>query len=139
MSFIFNIFSSNPATPSEKENAAALKVIIKDHKSALKAEYKQHETEYKQAVKEADAEYKRSKQEAKDKLYRNTMEAVSREIDIITATDEYVNSDKKTKTKIDDFKSWINTETEKHLGESDGELEVFEGTLDEKTSQAPAA
>ncbi|KAF9184511.1 hypothetical protein BGZ51_003320 [Haplosporangium sp. Z 767] len=139
MSFIFNIFSSNPATPSEKENAAALKVIIKSHKSALKAEYKQYEIEYKQAVKEAEAEYERSKQEAKDKLYRSTLEAINREINVITATDEYANSDKKTKTKIDNFKSWMNTEAEKHLGERDGELEVFEGALDEKGSQAPAA
>ncbi|KAG0354355.1 hypothetical protein BC939DRAFT_443230 [Gamsiella multidivaricata] len=126
MSFIFNIFSDNSVTPSEKENAAALKAIIKDHKTALKAENKRFEAEYKQAVKDAEVEYKRAKQEAKDDLIRKTLDAVKREVDIITATDEFANSDAKTKGKIEGFRSWMNSAEERHFGEKDEDLEVFE-------------
>ncbi|KAF9276138.1 hypothetical protein BGZ88_001923, partial [Linnemannia elongata] len=55
MSFIYNYFACDNSTPSEKENAAALKALIKTHKTALKSEIKQYDTDCKQAVKEAEA------------------------------------------------------------------------------------
>ncbi|KAF8929409.1 hypothetical protein BGZ58_008953 [Dissophora ornata] len=138
MSFIFNIFSSNSTTASEKENAAALKAIIKDHKSALKAESQRYEAEYKQALKDAEAEYKQAKQQAKDNLHRNLLSAVKREVDSITATEAFVNSDAKTKSKIENFKAWVDSSAEKHLDEEDEELEIVEVNVDEKKIQSLA-
>ncbi|KAG0312400.1 hypothetical protein BGZ97_011215 [Linnemannia gamsii] len=107
MSFIYNYFSCDNSTPSEKENAAALKTIIETHKSALKFEIKQYETNCKQVIKEAEDDYKRVKKQAEEDMYRKTLEAVKREVDIITTTDEYANSDAKTKAKIAQFQSWV--------------------------------
>ncbi|KAG0281694.1 hypothetical protein BGZ96_001052 [Linnemannia gamsii] len=107
MSFIYNYFTCDNSTPFEKENAAALKTIIKTHKTALKTEIEQYETECKQTIREAEAEYKRVKKQAEEDMYRKTFDAVKREVDIITTTDEYANSDAKTKAKITQFQSWI--------------------------------
>jgi hypothetical protein len=134
MSFIYNYFAGDNSTPAEKENATALKAIIKDHKTVLKVEYKRFEIEYKQAVKEAEAEYKRAKEQAKGELFRKTMDMVKREIDVITATDEYANSDAKTKSKIDNFKSWMSSAEAKHFGEKEEDLAVFDIANDTKNT-----
>ncbi|KAF9147485.1 hypothetical protein BG015_010879, partial [Linnemannia schmuckeri] len=100
MSFIYSYFTCDNSTPSEKENAAALKAIIKSHKTALKSEFKQYEIDCKQTVKEAEAEYKRVKKQAEETMVRQTLDAVNREIEVILATDEYKGSDEKTKAKL---------------------------------------
>ncbi|KAF9913033.1 hypothetical protein EC991_005901 [Linnemannia zychae] len=107
MSFIYNYFACDNSTPSEKENAAALKAIIKDHKSALKSEFKQYDVECKQTIKDAEAEYKRIKKEAEETMFKKTLDAVNREIEVILSTDEYKGSDEKTKAKIVQFQSWV--------------------------------
>ncbi|KAF8937693.1 hypothetical protein BGZ47_008911 [Haplosporangium gracile] len=107
MSFIYHYFTCDNSTPSEKENAAALKVIIKSHKTALKSEIKQYETDYKQTVKEAEAECKRVKKQAEETMARQTLDAVNREIEVILITDEYKGSDEKTKAKLVQFQSWV--------------------------------
>ncbi|KAG0305314.1 hypothetical protein BGZ98_004319 [Dissophora globulifera] len=140
---MFSYFSSNSATPAEKENAAALKAIIKDHKSALKVELKQYEAEYKIALKVADAEYKRAKEQAKVDVIRKTLLVVTREVDTISATQEYANSDAKTKGKIQKFRAWMDNVTEKHLeGEVESDFleaeEVEEVYVDEKKVQSLA-
>ncbi|KAF9079570.1 hypothetical protein BGX29_005362, partial [Mortierella sp. GBA35] len=117
MSFIYNYFVGDNSTPSEKENAAALKSLINDHKATLKTEIKQYETDYKQTLKDAEAEYKRAKKQAAETMYRSSIDAVKREIDIITATDEYANSDAKTKAKIAQFQTWMGCAAHKCFGE----------------------
>ncbi|KAF9959830.1 hypothetical protein BGZ65_000017 [Modicella reniformis] len=112
MSFIYNYFFNDNFTPAERENAAALKAMINDHKSTLKTEYKQYESEYKQTVKDAEATYKRAKEQAKQDMERKTLDAVKREVDIILTTDEFSNSDAKTKAKVEGFVSWMNGEFE---------------------------
>jgi hypothetical protein len=107
MTFIHNYFSDDSTSLSERENAALLKALVKDHKAALKVEHKQYELDYKQALKDAEIEYKRAKRQAEDDMYRKTLEAVKREVDIITTTDEYANSDAKTKVKIAQFQNWM--------------------------------
>ncbi|KAK5822901.1 hypothetical protein F5H01DRAFT_336799 [Linnemannia elongata] len=107
MSFIYNYFACDNSTPFEKENAAALKALIKTHKTALKSEIKQYDTDCKQAVKEAEAEYKRVKKQAEETMFRQTLDAVNREIEVILETDEYKGSDEKTKAKIAQFQSWV--------------------------------
>ncbi|KAI8601238.1 hypothetical protein EDD21DRAFT_353854 [Dissophora ornata] len=115
MSFIYNLFASDNSTPAEKENAAALKVMIKDHMTALTSEYKQHEIEYKQALEIAESEYKRAKEQAKMDVIHKTLDAVKREVDIITTTDEFANSDAKTKAKIEGCRAWISSASELHF------------------------
>lgn len=107
MTFIHNYFSGDSTALSERENTALLKALVKDHKAALKVEYKQYELDYKQALKAAEAEYKRAKKQAEEDMYRKTLEAVKREVDIITTTDEYANSDEKTRIKIAQFQNWM--------------------------------
>jgi len=107
MSFIYNYFSSDATTPSEKENAAALKAIVNDHKAVLKTEFKQYESEYRHTFKDAEAEYERVRKQAEETMHRNMMDAVKREMDIILATDEYASSDAKTKAKIAQFQTWV--------------------------------
>ncbi|KAK5822902.1 hypothetical protein F5H01DRAFT_336803 [Linnemannia elongata] len=107
MSFFYNYFACDKSTPSEKENAAALKALIKTHKSALKTEIKQYDTDCKQTIKEAEAEYKRVKKQAEETMFRQTLDAVNREIEVILETDEYKGSDEKTKAKIAQFQSWV--------------------------------
>ncbi|KAF9130372.1 hypothetical protein BGX30_013550 [Mortierella sp. GBA39] len=107
MTFIRNHFSGDTTTLSERENTNLLKALVKDHKATLKVEYKQYELDYKQALKDAEAEYKRAKKQAEEDMYRKMLEAVKREVDIITATDEYANSDAKTKVKIAQFQNWM--------------------------------
>ncbi|KAG9070318.1 hypothetical protein KI688_009655 [Linnemannia hyalina] len=116
MSFIYNYFACDNLTPSEKENAAALKAIIKTNKTALKSEIKQYDTDCKQTVKEAEAEYKRVKKQAEETMYRQTLDAVNREIEVIMATDEYKGSDEKTKAKMVQFQSWVGCAGYKCLG-----------------------
>ncbi|KAH7036935.1 hypothetical protein BKA57DRAFT_496631 [Linnemannia elongata] len=107
MSFIYNYFACDNSTPSEKENAAALKALIKSHKTALKTEIKQYDTDCKQTIKEAEAGYKRVKKQAEETMFRQTLDAVNREIEVILETDEYKGSDEKTKAKIAQFQSWV--------------------------------
>ncbi|KAF9141588.1 hypothetical protein BGX30_004505 [Mortierella sp. GBA39] len=107
MSFIYNYFACDNSTPSEKENAAALKAIIKTNKTALKSEIKQYDTDCKQVVKEAEAEYKRVKKQAEETMFRQTLDAINREIEVIMETDEYKGSDEKTMAKIAQFQSWV--------------------------------
>ncbi|KAF9116050.1 hypothetical protein BGX27_005079 [Mortierella sp. AM989] len=107
MSFIYHYFYNENSTSAEKENAATLKTIIKEHKTILKAESQQYEHEYKQALKNAEEEYKRAKQQAKENMHRSLLDAVKREMDAIMATEEFANSDAKTKTKIEGFKTWM--------------------------------
>ncbi|KAF9913032.1 hypothetical protein EC991_005900 [Linnemannia zychae] len=107
MAFIHAHFSNDNTYLSERENAAALKSLVKDHKAALKIEYKQYESDYKQALKDAEIEYKRAKIQAEEDMYRKTIDAARREIEIISTTDEYANSDEKTKAKIAQFQSWM--------------------------------
>ncbi|KAG0312397.1 hypothetical protein BGZ97_011212 [Linnemannia gamsii] len=116
MSFIYNYFTCDNSTPSEKENAAALKAIIKSHKSALKSEIKQYDTDCKQTVKEAEAEYRRIKKQAEEAMFRQTLDAINREIETIMATDEYKGSDEKTKAKFVQFQSWVGCGGHKYLG-----------------------
>ncbi|KAF9147486.1 hypothetical protein BG015_010880 [Linnemannia schmuckeri] len=125
MTFIHNYFSSDSTALSERENTALLKALVKDHKAALKVEYKQYELEYKQALKDAEVEYKRAKKQAEEDMYRKTLEAVKREVDIIATTDEYANSDAKTKAKIAQFQNWMgNAAAHRALEvESEGEEE----------------
>ncbi|KAF9941955.1 hypothetical protein BGZ67_003526 [Mortierella alpina] len=125
MSFIYNFFAGDNSTPAEKENAAALKDMINNHKAALKIEYKQYEADYKLAVKAAEDTYKRAKDLAKEDLLRNTLGAVRREVDVITSTDEFANSDAKTRSKVEEFRSWVDGAALKHLGDD---------TLSEKTT-----
>jgi len=109
MSFIFSYFSSNSAaTESEKENAAALKVMFKERKDFLKTESKKYEVEYKQTLQEADLEYKRAKDQAKEELQRKILTTVNTEFDTIMATDQYANADAKTKSKLEGVRSWMN-------------------------------
>ncbi|KAG0354356.1 hypothetical protein BC939DRAFT_526645 [Gamsiella multidivaricata] len=117
MSFIYSYFAGDNSTSAEKENAAALRAMVKDHKTALKAEVKLYEAEYKQTLDKADEEYKRVKVQAKAEMFRKTMDALKREVDIITATDEFANSDTKTKGKIEGFRSWMSSAEEKHCGD----------------------
>ncbi|KAG9324937.1 hypothetical protein KVV02_005176 [Mortierella alpina] len=117
MSFIYNFFAGDNSTPAEKENAAALKDMINNHKAALKIEYKQYEADYKQAVKAAEDAYKSAKDLAKEDLLRNTLGAVRREVDVITSTDEFANSDAKTRSKVEEFRSWVDSAALKHLGD----------------------
>ncbi|KAF9989546.1 hypothetical protein BGZ75_006093, partial [Mortierella antarctica] len=117
MSFIYNFFAGDNSTPAEKENAAALKDMINNHKAALKIEYKQYEADYKLAVKAAEDAYKRAKDLAKEDLLRNTLGAVRREVDVITSTDEFANSDAKTRSKVEEFRSWVDGAALKHLGD----------------------
>ncbi|KAG0244692.1 hypothetical protein B0O80DRAFT_462148 [Mortierella sp. GBAus27b] len=112
MSFIYNYFFNDNSTPAERENAAALKTMINERKSTLKTEYKQYESEYKQTVNEAEETYKRAKEQAKEDLQHKTLSALQREIDIILKTDEFANSDAKTKAKIEGFVSCMNNKFE---------------------------
>ena len=107
MSFIYNYFTCNNSTPAEKENATALKALIKTHKTALKSEIKQYDINCKHTIKEAEAEYKRVKKQAEETMFRQTLDAVNREIEVILATDEYKGSDENTKAKITQFQSWV--------------------------------
>ncbi|KAF9358781.1 hypothetical protein BGX26_000924 [Mortierella sp. AD094] len=116
MSFIYNYFTNGNATSAELENTAALKAIIKDHKTVLKAECQQYEVEYKQALKDAEAEYKRAKQQAKENMYRNMLDAVKREVDEITDTEAFANSEAKTKAKIEGFKTWMSIAPISNIG-----------------------
>ncbi|KAF9960592.1 hypothetical protein BGZ72_006492 [Mortierella alpina] len=116
MSFIYNFFAGDNSTPEEKENAAALKDMINNHKAALKVEYKQFEADYKQTLQAAEDDYKRAKDHAKEDLLRNTLGAVRREIDLITSTDEFAKSDAKTRSKVEEFRSWVDCAVLKHLG-----------------------
>ncbi|KAF9118927.1 hypothetical protein BGW39_000742 [Mortierella sp. 14UC] len=121
MTFIHIHFSGDSACLSEKENAAALKSLVKDHKAALKVECKQYESDYKQALKDAEIEYKRVKKQAEDDMYRKTIDAVKREVEIIATTDEYANSDAKTKAKIIQFQSWMGNAAAHRAAFVDGE------------------
>ncbi|KAG0281691.1 hypothetical protein BGZ96_001049, partial [Linnemannia gamsii] len=99
-----------------KENATALKAIIKSHKTSLKSEIKQYENDCKQTVKEAEDEYKRVKKLAEEAMLRQTLNAVNREIEVIMTTDEYKGSDEKTKAKFAQFQSWVGCAGHKCLG-----------------------
>ena len=107
MSFIYNLFATDNSTPVEKENGAALKAMIKDRKTTLKSECKQYEIEYKQALEIAESEYKRAKEQAKIDMLHKALDAVKREVDIITTTEEFANSDAKTKAKIEGCRTWM--------------------------------
>ncbi|KAG0374974.1 hypothetical protein BGX24_009687 [Mortierella sp. AD032] len=149
MSFIYNYFSCDVSTPSEKANAAALKEILKSHKIALKSEMKQYDLDCKQAIKDAEAEYKRIKKEAEETMFRNTLDAVNREIEIILSTDEYQGSDEKTKAKIAQFQSWVGCAVQWSTGcfahkekeEEKNQKEMEEGggvSGDQKEQQPPS-
>ncbi|KAG0200867.1 hypothetical protein BGX28_006178 [Mortierella sp. GBA30] len=115
MSFIYNFFAGNNSSATEKENAAALKDMINNHKAALKVEYKQYEADYKQAVKDAEEEYKHAKEQAKERLLLDTLNAVRREVDVITSSDEFANSDAKSKSKVEGFRTWVEAAALKHV------------------------
>ncbi|KAF9436774.1 hypothetical protein BGZ76_003005 [Entomortierella beljakovae] len=138
MSFIYNYFTSNNASPEELENAAAVKAMLKDRKAMLKTECKQYESEYKKTLKDAEAEYERAKMQAKETLYKNIIDAVQVEFDGIMATDAYINSDPKTKSKIEGFKSWMtcaatsSTHCCKSAAASDGKVDLPPSYTDEK-------
>ncbi|KAH7036939.1 hypothetical protein BKA57DRAFT_496634 [Linnemannia elongata] len=134
MSFIYNYFACDNSTPSEKENAAALKALIKSHKTALKSEFKQYDTDCKQTIKEAEAEYKRVKKQAEETMLRQTLDAVNREIEVILETDEYKGSDDKTKAKMVQFQSWVGCAGYKCLG---AEREKEEKEKKEKEQELP--
>jgi hypothetical protein len=108
MSFIYNYFFNDNSTPSERENAAAFKTMINDRKTTLKSEYKQYESEYKQAIQDAEVTYKRTKEQAKEDMERKIYVVLQREVDILLKTDEFSNSDAKTKAKVECFVSWMN-------------------------------
>ncbi|KAI1302083.1 hypothetical protein EDD11_005754 [Mortierella claussenii] len=108
MSFIYNyFFNSNNATPLEKENAVAVKAMLKDRKSALKAEYREYELEYKQAIHEAEIQFKRAKDQAQEAMYRQVLSAVHREVDAVLMTEAYRGSDAKTKNKVEGIRAWM--------------------------------
>ncbi|KAF9927258.1 hypothetical protein FBU30_003369 [Linnemannia zychae] len=140
MSFIYNYFcSSSTMTPSEKENAAALKAMIKSHKSALKAEFKQHESTCKNTIKDAEAEYRRVKKQAEETMYRNILDAVNREIEIVMTTDEYMGADEKTKSKLVQFQEWIGCAGQKcHGSDGNREKDVKEVVFDMKEHELPS-
>ncbi|KAF9581633.1 hypothetical protein BGW38_001273 [Lunasporangiospora selenospora] len=116
MSFFFNLFSDN-ATPAERENAAAVKAMIKDRKTVLKAEYKDYEVVYKQELLQADADYKVAQEQAKNNFVRVVAASLNRELDAVERTDEFANSDEKTKNKIHKMRTWIDHESRKCGGE----------------------
>ncbi|KAG0286399.1 hypothetical protein BGZ96_009479 [Linnemannia gamsii] len=138
MTFIHNYFSDDSTALSERENTSLLKALVKDHKAALKVEHKQYEIDYKQALKDAEIEYKRAKKQAEDDMYRKTLEAVKREVEIITTTDEYFNSDAKTKVKIAQFQNWMgNAAAHRALEVESGDDE--EGTVDSSSEDEKMA
>ncbi|GJJ76934.1 hypothetical protein EMPS_09293 [Entomortierella parvispora] len=109
MSFIFNYFYfDSSATESEKENAAALRLMFKERKDYIKSESKKYEIEYKQALHEADLEYKRAKDQAREDFQRKIQTTLNTEFDTIMATDEYANADAKTRSKLEGMRNWMN-------------------------------
>ena len=144
---MFSYFcSSSSLTDSEKENRAALKVLIKERKSFLKVEAKEYKTEYKRtveeaevkykqvkeqshddknAINEAEGEYKRTKKQAKEELREKVFVRVSAEIDAIVATEEYAKADDKTRGKVDKFRKWMKEEGHSSTGHDEEVVEVF--------------
>ncbi|KAF9094575.1 hypothetical protein BGX29_009452 [Mortierella sp. GBA35] len=123
MSFILNLFSSNnndtlsfsslssSSTTSEKQNAAALKALIKSHKQSLRAEYSRLVLDYKVALEIAAQEHKRARKQAEEILQRRSVEAVRREMELIAGSEEVLRADEKTKATFLEFqRSWM------HLG-----------------------
>ncbi|GJJ76940.1 hypothetical protein EMPS_09299 [Entomortierella parvispora] len=150
---MFSYFcSSSSLTDSEKENRAALKVLIKDRKGSLKVEAKEYKTEYKCATEEAEikyrqvkdqshndraavdvaeAEYKRTKKQAKEELHQKIFIRVSAEIDAIVATEEYAKADDKTRGKVDKFRKWMKEEGYSSNDRGEEVVEVFFEATDE--------
>ncbi|KAF9585724.1 hypothetical protein BGW38_001063 [Lunasporangiospora selenospora] len=106
----FSLFSDN-ATPAEKENAAVIKAMISDRKTALKAEYKDYEATYKQELRQADADYKLAQSQAKITFLSTITSSLHRELDAVEQTEEFANSDEKTKSKIYKIRLWIDQES----------------------------
>jgi hypothetical protein len=151
---MFSYFcSSSSLADSEKENRAALKVMLKERKGLLKMEAKQFKSEYKQTMEGADQkyqqskeqarlyphdqkkslqedaekEYKRTKKQAKEALREKVSITVNAEIDAIVATEEYAKADSKTRGKVQKFREWLNGEgCKKEGGEAEEDLEVVE-------------
>ncbi|KAK5822907.1 hypothetical protein F5H01DRAFT_336818 [Linnemannia elongata] len=130
MTFFSNLFSHNdtpsttsptslaspssptsPATAStatEKQNAAALKALIKSHKQALRVEYSHLVLDYKLALETAAQEHKRARKQAEEILQRRSVEAVRRQMEVIAGSDEVLRADEKTRGLFVEFqKSWM--------------------------------
>ncbi|KAF9916342.1 hypothetical protein FBU30_001429 [Linnemannia zychae] len=100
--------SSTPVTITEKQNAAALKVLLKRHKHILRTEYSLLVMDYKQALDYAAQEYKRARKQAELTLQRRSEEAVRRQMEIIAASEEVLRADDKTKAVFLKFqKEWM--------------------------------
>ncbi|KAK3844641.1 MAG: hypothetical protein J3R72DRAFT_437665 [Linnemannia gamsii] len=126
MSFILNLFSSHddPSTPSsptspdtpvsptttptttttDKQNAAALKSLIKLHKQALRAEYSRFVLDYKLALDLATQEHKRARKHAEEVLQRRAGEAVRRRMEVIAGSEEVLRADEKTRKVFLEFR-----------------------------------
>ncbi|KAF9538526.1 hypothetical protein EC957_006675 [Mortierella hygrophila] len=127
MTFFSNLFSHNdtpsptsPASPSsptsptitstatEKQNAAALKALIKSHKQALRVEYSRLVLDYKLALETAAQEHKRARKQAEEILQCRSVEAVRRQMEVIAGSDEVLRADEKTKGLFVELqKSWL--------------------------------
>ncbi|KAF9913040.1 hypothetical protein EC991_005908 [Linnemannia zychae] len=121
MSFILNLFSSHdepssptsptttttPVSPSttstDKQNAAALKALIKLHKQALRAEYSRFVLDYKLALDHAAQEHKRARKQAEVDLQRRAEEAVRRRMEVIAESEEVLRADDKTRKMFMEF------------------------------------
>jgi len=120
-SLVYNFFTSN-----EKENAAALRATLKEHGCRLKTQgeetdrfYKAQlvslEETYKAHLKQLEQEYKLAKQHAKDEMHKTHMRAVQQEMDLLMASEPYVRSDSRTKSKLEGVKSIVNFFSETFL------------------------
>lgn len=113
-SLIYNFFTSN-----EKENSAALRETLKEHGCRLKtrgeetdrlykAQLHSLEDTYKAHLKQLEQEYKLAKQHAKDEMHKTHMRAVQQEVDLLMASEPYIRSDPKTKSKLEGLKAILN-------------------------------
>ncbi|KAG9070319.1 hypothetical protein KI688_009656 [Linnemannia hyalina] len=127
MTFFSNLFSHNdtpsptsPTSPSsptsptttstatEKQNAAALKTLIKSHKQVLRVEYSRLVLDYKLALETAAKEHKRARKQAEEILQRRSVEAVRRQMEVIAGSDEVLRADEKTRGLFVELqKSWL--------------------------------
>ncbi|KAK3813637.1 MAG: hypothetical protein JOS17DRAFT_821226 [Linnemannia elongata] len=147
MTFFSNLFSHNdtssptspvspssPTSPSttstatEKQNAAALKALIKSHKQALRVEYSRLVLDYKLALETAAQEHKRARKQAEETLQRRSVEAVRRQMEVIAGSDEVLRADEKTKGLFVEFqKSWMGAAA--GVGEALADVGTIDGTV----------
>ncbi|KAG0276824.1 hypothetical protein BGZ97_010026, partial [Linnemannia gamsii] len=91
-----------------KQNAAALKALIKSHKHALRAEYSRLVLDYKLTIETAAQEHKRARKQAEEVLQRRSVEAVRARMEVIAGSEEVLRADEKTRGLFVEFqKSWL--------------------------------